>query len=164
MVEDTIKLLTGAGMKPVHVKADVPVYVGNRMQHALKREAIALVANGVCSAETVDAVVRYGFGRRLALVGLLEQADLGGTVLTIAIHEILMPDIDVTPVPHPYLAAMVERGDLGAKSGRGFHSWALGKAERCRAKINPGLVDQLPPREGTIGMSAADSDAEGSDE
>jgi 3-hydroxybutyryl-CoA dehydrogenase len=38
------------GMKPVHVAADVPGSVGNRLQHALKREAIALVANGICTA------------------------------------------------------------------------------------------------------------------
>ena len=108
VVQKTMQILSSAHMVPVHVKVDVPGFVGNRMQHALKREAIALVANGVCSAETVDLVVRHGFGRRLALVGPLEQADLGGTDLTLAIHEILMPDIDSTPVPHPYLVAMVE--------------------------------------------------------
>jgi 3-hydroxybutyryl-CoA dehydrogenase len=145
VVERTVELLTRIGMKPVHVKADVPGFVGNRMQHALKREAIALVANGVCSAETVDMVVRHGFGRRLALLGPLEQADLGGTDLTLAIHEVLMPDLDVTPVPHPYLVAMVARGDLGAKSGRGFYSWLPGEADRRRAEVNQGLVDQLTP-------------------
>lgn len=142
-VDTTLGLLREARMKPVHVKVDVPGFVGNRMQHALKREAIALVAEGVCSAETVDMVVRYGFGRRLALVGPLEQADLGGTDLTLAIHETLMPAIDATPVPHPFLVAMVERGDLGAKSGRGFFAWSPGEAERRRAEINRGLVEQL---------------------
>lgn len=147
VVEETIGLLNRAGMKPVHVKTDVPGFVGNRMQHALKREAIALVANGVCSAETVDTVVRYGFGRRLALVGPLEQADLAGLDLTMAIHEVLMPDLDVTPVPHPYLADLIERGDLGAKTGRGFFSWAPGEAEHRRSEINQGLVDQLSPED-----------------
>jgi 3-hydroxybutyryl-CoA dehydrogenase len=142
VVHETMQILTSAHMVPVHVKVDVPGFVGNRMQHALKREAIALVANGVCSAETVDLVVRHGFGRRLALVGPLEQADLGGTDLTLAIHEVLMPDIDSTPVAHPYLVAMVERGDLGAKSGRGFFEWPSGDAQRRRAEINQGLVDQ----------------------
>ncbi len=144
VVETTIKILTSLAMVPVHVKVDVPGFVGNRMQHALKREAIALVANGVCSAETVDLVVRHGFGRRLALVGPLEQADLGGTDLTLAIHTVLMPDIDSTPVPHPYLVAMVERGDLGAKSGRGFFEWSPGEAQLRRAEINEGLVELSP--------------------
>lgn len=142
VVTRTIDILTSAHMVPVHVKVDVPGFVGNRMQHALKREAIALVADGICSAETVDLVVRHGFGRRLALVGPLEQADLGGTDLTLAIHEVLMPDIDATATPHPYLVAMVQRGDLGAKSGRGFFKWQPGDAERRRDEINRGLVEQ----------------------
>lgn len=159
VVETTMGILRSAAMVPVHVKVDVPGFVGNRMQHALKREAIALVADGVCSAETVDLVVRHGFGRRLALVGPLEQADLGGTDLTLAIHEVLMPDIDATPGPHPYLVAMVSRGDFGAKSGRGFFEWLPGEAQRRRSEINQGLVEQhwssngsslqdLPSREG----------------
>lgn len=147
VVRETIAFLNVVGLKPVHVRVDVPGFVGNRMQHALKREAIALVANGVCSAETIDTVVRYGFGRRLALVGPLEQADLGGTDLTLSIHEIVMPDLDVTPVPHPYLVDMVARGDLGAKSGRGFYEWGPGEAERRRAEISQGLLDQSSSRD-----------------
>ena len=67
--------------------ADVPGFVGNRLQHALKREAIALVAEGVCDAETLDTVVKEGFGARLGVIGPLEQADLGGLELTLQIHE-----------------------------------------------------------------------------
>ncbi len=139
----TMALISRVGLKAVHVLVDVPGFIGNRMQHALKREAIALVANGICSAETVDTVVRYGFGRRLGLVGPLEQADLVGTDLTLAIHEVLMPSLDVTPVAHPYLVSMIERGDIGAKTGRGFYEWAPGEAERRLAEISQGLVDQV---------------------
>lgn len=137
-----IELLTAAQLRPIAVEKDVAGIIGNRLQHALKREAIALVAAGVASAATVDAVVRHGFGRRLALVGPLEQADLGGLDLTMAIHEVLMPDLDVTPVPHPMLAALVARGDLGAKTGRGFFEWQPGAADRRRAEIAAGLAEQ----------------------
>ena len=154
-VDTTMAILASANMKPVHVKVDVPGFVGNRMQHALKREAIALVADGVCSAETVDMVVRHGFGRRLALVGPLEQADLGGTDLTLAIHQVLMPSINSDPIAHPYLEAMVARGDLGAKSGRGFFTWSPGDADRRREEINRGLVEQST---GTILASEAVGD------
>ena len=136
----TIRMLDAAGLRTVRVERDVPGIVGNRLQHALKREAIALVSAGVATAETVDLVVRYGFGRRLALVGPLEQADLGGLDLTMAIHEVLMPDLDVTRAPHPMLAALVERGDLGAKTGSGFYEWRPGAAERRRAEIADGLA------------------------
>ena len=92
---------------PVHVKKDVPGFVGNRLQHALWREAIALVADGVCDAETVDLVVKNSFGRRLAVLGPLENADLVGTDLTLDIHATVLQHLDRSTGPHPYLDALV---------------------------------------------------------
>ena len=94
-----------AGKTPVHVKKDVPGFVGNRLQHALWRECIALVQDGICDAETVDTVIKASFGRRLAVLGPLENADLVGTDLTLAIHNTVLPDIDRTPGALPYLEA-----------------------------------------------------------
>jgi 3-hydroxybutyryl-CoA dehydrogenase len=82
----TMELHRTAGKKPAHVKKDVPGFIGNRLQHALWREAISLVENGICDAATVDAVIKASFGRRLAVLGPLENADLVGTDLTLAIH------------------------------------------------------------------------------
>jgi 3-hydroxybutyryl-CoA dehydrogenase len=147
--------LLGIGMTAVAVLHDVPGFVGNRLQHALKREAIALVAAGVCSAETVDLVVREGFGARLGIVGPLEQSDLSGTDLTLAIHEVLMPSLDNTPVAHPYLVDMVARGDLGARTGQGFRNWAPGEAERRRAEIAAGLVRMARQRKARLGNEGA---------
>jgi 3-hydroxybutyryl-CoA dehydrogenase len=134
------EVITRVGLSPVRVEADIPGFVGNRLQHALKREAIALVAAGVCSAETIDTVVREGFGARLGIVGPLEQSDLSGTDLTLAIHEVLMPYLDVTSTAHPYLRDMVARGDLGAKTGRGFREWPPGAADSRRAEIAVALA------------------------
>ena len=78
-IRRTMELLRDAGRKPVHVKKDIPGFVGNRLQHALKREAIALVAAGVCDADTIDEVVKNGFGARMAVLGPMEQTDLVGT-------------------------------------------------------------------------------------
>ena len=86
-IDWTIALHKAAGKMPVHVKKDVPGFVGNRLQHALWREAIALVEHGICDAETVDTVIKASFGRRLAVLGPLENADLVGTDLTLAIHK-----------------------------------------------------------------------------
>jgi 3-hydroxybutyryl-CoA dehydrogenase len=140
-VDWAIALLMRIGMKPVHVAADVPGFVGNRLQHALKREAIALVASGVCTAETVDTVTRFGFGHRLGIVGPLEQSDLTGLELTLAIHETLIPDLDRTPGPHPLLVEKVRRGETGAAAGRGFRTWAPGEADARRAEISRDLAD-----------------------
>jgi len=139
-IASTIELLEAADMKPVHVKADIPGFVGNRLQHALKREAIALVAAGVCDAETVDTVVKHGFGARLPYIGPLEQSDLSGLSLTLAIHEVLMPSLDVTPIAHPLLVEKVRIGERGAATGRGFRDWAPGEAEALRESVDRALV------------------------
>jgi 3-hydroxybutyryl-CoA dehydrogenase len=143
----TMAALAQAGMKPVHVKADIPGFIGNRLQHALKREAIALVAAGVCDAETIDTVVKEGFGSRLASIGPLEQSDLSGLELTLAIHEVLMPSLDVTPVAHPLLVEKVAAGELGAATGQGFRSWAPGQAAALRARVDRALVEAARTRE-----------------
>jgi len=139
-VTRAMAILGNAGMRPVHVKADIPGFIGNRLQHALKREAIALVAAGHCTAEALDEVVRYGFGARLAAIGPLEQADVGGLELTLAIHETLMPDLDRTPVAHPFLVEKVERGEVGVAVGRGFRDWAPGEAEEVRERVTRELL------------------------
>jgi 3-hydroxybutyryl-CoA dehydrogenase len=160
-VEWTIALLARRGMTPVHVRADVPGFVGNRLQHALKREAIALVAEGVCDAETLDTVVKQGFGARLGAIGPLEQADLGGLDLTLQIHEVVMPALDNTPEPHPLLRQKVGRGELGAQTGTGFRTWRPGEADTVRDRVNTALLDAAQrrrmaaiPREPTV--AAAD--------
>lgn len=140
-IDWTVAVLDRAGMKPVRVETDVPGFVGNRMQHALKREAIALVADGICTAETVDTVVRYGFGLRLGVLGPLEQSDLIGLDLTLAIHETLMPALSRIAEPHPLLAAKVRAGETGAKAGRGFYDWPPGEADSRRAQITRELAD-----------------------
>ncbi len=149
-----IDFLAAAGMRPVHVRADIPGFIGNRLQHALKREAIAIVAAGHCSAEALDEVVRHGFGARLGSIGPLEQADLGGLELTLAIHETLMPDLDRTPVAHPFLVEKVERGETGVSVGRGFRDWAPGEAEEVQERVTRELLrrraaERTSPNDGT---------------
>ena len=138
----TISLITSAGYRAVHVKKDIPGFIGNRLQHALKREAIALVADGVCDAETVDNVVKLGFGSRLGVLGPLEQSDLVGLNLTRAIHETLMPDLDRADRPHPLLERLVAEGKLGMATGEGFFKWTPESAEAVRKRLLDHLVAQ----------------------
>jgi 3-hydroxybutyryl-CoA dehydrogenase len=134
-IEWTIKLHAGVGKTPVQVKKDVPGFVGNRLQHALWRECVALVQNGICDAETVDTVIKESFGRRLAVLGPLENADLVGTDLTLAIHRTVLPDLDRTPGPLPYLEQLVEQGKLGMKSGQGFRKWSPEQQQALRQRV-----------------------------
>jgi 3-hydroxybutyryl-CoA dehydrogenase len=131
-----IKLLESVGKTAVHVKKDVPGFIGNRLQHALWREAIALVQAGVCDAPTVDKVVKASFGRRLAVVGPLESADMVGTDLALDCHANLLADLDRTPGPLPYLETLVAEGRLGFKTGEGFRKWTPAEQAELRARLS----------------------------
>ena len=134
-IDWTMALHKAAGKMPVHVKKDVPGFVGNRLQHALWREAIALVERGICDAETVDTVIKASFGRRLAVLGPLENADLVGTDLTLAIHEIVLPAIESSTAPSRYLQRLVAEKKLGMKTGEGFRAWSAEQQARLRARV-----------------------------
>jgi 3-hydroxybutyryl-CoA dehydrogenase len=134
-IDFTMKLHADAGKTPAHVKKDVPGFIGNRLQHALWREAVSLVERGICDAETVDTVIKAAFGRRLAVLGPLENADMVGTDLTLAIHRTVLPDIESRPGPSPYLERLVADGKLGFKSGEGFRTWTPEQQAELRAKV-----------------------------
>jgi 3-hydroxybutyryl-CoA dehydrogenase len=142
VVHDTMALLRRAGKIPVHVRRDIPGFVGNRLQHAMKREAIALVAAGVCDAETIDTVVKEGFGARTAVLGPMEQSDLVGLNLTLDIAEVLYRDLDATAGPHPFLRDKVKAGKLGMKTGEGLRTWTPQQADAVRARLSHFLVEQ----------------------
>ena len=130
----TMALHAAAGKTPAHVKKDVPGFIGNRLQHALWREAISLVEHGICDAKTVDDVVKASFGRRLAVLGPIENADQVGTDLTLAIHDVVLPAIENRPGPSPYLQELVANGKLGFKSGEGFQKWSPEQQAALRAR------------------------------
>lgn len=132
-------LLAGAGKTPVRVDKDVPGFIGNRLQHALWREAVSLVERGICDAESVDTVVKSCFGRRLSVLGPLENADLVGTDLTLAIHETVLGDIENRAGPSPYLQQLVADGKLGMKSGAGFRKWTPEQAATVRNRVTTHL-------------------------
>lgn len=143
-VAATIALLQAVGKSAVHVRRDVTGFVGNRLQHALWREAIALVQAGVCDAATVDRVVKEGFGRRLAVLGPLENADLVGLDLTLDIHGVVLPDLDTTNEPQALLSEHVAAGRLGMKSGRGFYEWTPETSEAVRQRVRSHLATFAP--------------------
>ena len=146
VVERTMQLLRWAGKVPVHVRRDIPGFVGNRLQHAMKREAIALVAAGVCDAETIDTVVREGFGARTAVLGPMEQADLVGLDLQLDVAEVLYGDLDRTAGPHPFLRDKVKAGRLGMKTGEGYRKWTVKEADAVRSRLSLFLADQAKAR------------------
>jgi 3-hydroxybutyryl-CoA dehydrogenase len=146
VVQATMTLLRDAGKVPVHVRRDIPGFVGNRLQHAMKREAFALVAAGVCDAETVDTVVKEGFGARTAVLGPMEQSDLVGLDLALDIADVLYEHLDRTAQAPAILRDKVKAGRLGMKTGEGLRQWGPGEADAVRERLSRFLVGQAKAR------------------
>ncbi|MEL6809418.1 MAG: 3-hydroxyacyl-CoA dehydrogenase family protein [Pseudomonadota bacterium] len=130
-----VTLLGDAGKTPVMVEKDVPGFIGNRLQHALWREAISLVENGICTAEAVDDVVKASFGRRLAVLGPLENADLVGIELTQDIHAQVLFDLEASPAPSSHLQSLLDQGRTGMAAGAGFREWRTEDLARTKARV-----------------------------
>jgi 3-hydroxybutyryl-CoA dehydrogenase len=150
VVERTMTILREAGKHPIDCKKDVPGFVANRLQHALWREAISIVEHGIADAATVDESIRFGPGLRLPILAPMENADMVGLDLTLAIHDYILPHLESSGAPSPLLKERVEAGDLGFKTGRGFQEWSEEEADASRKRLVTYLAHVLgdPERAG----------------
>ena len=141
--QTVMAVLKAVGKEPVLCKKDVPGFIANRMQHALWREAISIVENGIADAETVDKAVRYSFGLRLPQLGPLTNSDMVGTELTYNIHNYILQYLEDSHTPSPLLSQMKEEGKMGFKSGEGFMKWTPEEVEKQNADLNEYLIRML---------------------
>jgi 3-hydroxybutyryl-CoA dehydrogenase len=151
-VETATRLLREAGKTPAVLRKEVPGFIANRLQSALLREALALVEDGVCSMEDLDAVVSLGFGRRLAAFGPFTIADMAGLDVWQAITSYLYPLIDDSKTPQALLADRAGRGEYGLKSGRGFYEWTPAEAAAALAKRDAELLRHLRPPKDVVSL------------
>jgi 3-hydroxybutyryl-CoA dehydrogenase len=142
-VQWTMALLRSLNKSPVHVRKDKPGFIGNRLQHALWREAFALLEEGICDAQTVDFVARNTLGLKLGTLGPIENADYVGLDLTLAIHQHVFPALSRADQPFPKLRQAVAEGKLGAKTGEGMLSWAPGAREEVARRLNSYVMEQV---------------------
>ncbi|MCL2392707.1 MAG: 3-hydroxyacyl-CoA dehydrogenase family protein [Oscillospiraceae bacterium] len=132
-------ILTEVGKKPVLCKKDVPGFVANRLQHALWREAIYMVENGIADAKTVDDACKYGPGLRWPVLGPMENSDLVGIELTLSIHDYVLKALADNHEPSYMLQEMIDKGALGMKTGKGWQTWSPEQI----AKLTTGLREYL---------------------
>lgn len=130
----TCKQLRAVGKEPVVINREIPGFIGNRLQFAMLREAWALWASGAASAEAIDAVVRNSFGRRLAITGPIESADVGGLDTFDAFASFLFPELNVDPDPPQEIHRLTREGKRGLTSGQGVYDWS--------ARDGAGLLDE----------------------
>jgi len=144
VMERTYQLMKRAGKHPIKCLKDVPGFVANRLQHALWREAISIVEHGIADAATVDEAIKNSFGIRSGFLGPLENADMVGLDLTLAIHNVVLKDLEASPDPSPFLQEKVKKGELGFKSGKGFYDqWTPEEVNRLRENLLKYLIDHI---------------------
>ncbi len=129
------------GKHPVRVKRDVPGFVGNRLQHALWREALSIVDQGIAEPAEVDEVVKMGFGIRLPVLGPLENVDLVGLELTHTIHDYILKHLNASPEPALILKRKIDQGHLGFKTGRGLQTWTEQEIINTRTRLADYLIE-----------------------
>lgn len=133
-------IMTSVGRVPIRVAKDVPGFLANRLQHALMREAYAILDEGLATPEDIDAVVRYGFGFRYIAAGPILQKDLAGLDTSYAAGVSIYPYLNNGIKPGRSIESLVEAGNFGAKSGSGFWDWTPVQAKEQREKYEQTLL------------------------
>lgn len=142
-VERVRALLAHCGKIPVVVKKDRPGQLGNRLQMALVREAVNIVAEGIADPEAVDLVAKNGFGIRMPAYGIFEHQDIVGLDMGSKIVDYVAQDLYNEPRAPELMREFVRDGKLGAKTGRGFYDWSSKSADDVRARRDAFLIEVL---------------------
>jgi len=143
IAEGVVALLRACGKVPVLVRKDVPGQLGNRIQHAMIRECMHIVAEGIASPEDVDLAVKAGVGLRFPVYGVFEHADLVGLELVKAVQDYVVPDLSKVEGASPIHNQKIAKGETGAKAGKGFLEWPPGKAEQVRTRRDGFIMEFL---------------------
>ena len=141
VVDTVYSLYKDMGKRPIICQKEAQGFIANRLQLVLWREAFNIVQRGIATAQDVDRAVKDSFGRRLGMVGPFELYEyIDGYDLTLQCEKYILPDMDTSNQSYPLLRQMVEKGELGAKTGKGFYEWTPEFTEAWRKKIMKGLV------------------------
>jgi 3-hydroxybutyryl-CoA dehydrogenase len=135
VAERLINIMKDLGKAPIHVSKDVPGFVGNRLQHALMREALYLIAHGVTTAEGIDTAVRYGFGFRYIACGPMMQKEMSGWDTNLLAGTSVYPHLYNDKAPPTFIKDMVGKGHIGMKAKHGLWEWTDEKVANEKARI-----------------------------
>jgi 3-hydroxybutyryl-CoA dehydrogenase len=136
-------MLEGIGKVPV-VCAATPGFIVPRIQALAMNEAARMVEEGVASAEDIDKAIRYGFGFRYAVLGLLEFIDWGGGDILYYASRYLEGALGSDRYRAPEVIANNMRdGRIGMRTGAGFLDYAGLDIDAHRERRLAELVDLL---------------------
>jgi 3-hydroxybutyryl-CoA dehydrogenase len=143
LAQRVCEMFTATGKKPVLVKRDIAGFLANRIQHALMREVLSLIDDGIASPEDIDLAVRYSFGFRYAAIGPVLQKEISGWDSTANAAREIFPTLSNTAVLPDCLERLLAEGKVGMKAGEGFVAWTPESAQATRAAYNERLVAAL---------------------
>ncbi len=127
-------LLESTGRKVVVMKKGAPGFIGNRLQHALYREAVHMVEQGIASPEDIDKTLKYSFIPRYTAIGIFEHFDYAGLDMIVSIDDYLFPDLCTADKTQDYIRSRYAEGNLGQKTGLGVYDWSAVDMEEFRLR------------------------------
>lgn len=142
-LDRVFEFLLSLGKMPILLKKDIAGHIGNRLQHALFREAIHLVEQGVATPEDIDAVIMNSLGPRYSMIGPMEYMDSVGLDLQVAVQSYLFEALADAKSPQKILMENYNRGDYGAKTGKGFYDWSVKSLDEMVSRQNKRFIDRL---------------------
>ncbi|UCC19033.1 MAG: 3-hydroxyacyl-CoA dehydrogenase family protein [Promethearchaeota archaeon] len=127
--EETFKIgkkwIESVGCHPIVLKKEIHGFVFNRMWHAARREALNLWAGGYADIEIIDLAWKIFTGMKMGPFVLMDAIGLD-TVYAVQ-NSYYLESGDQKDIPPEALKEMVEKGDLGMKTGKGFYTWGKSK-------------------------------------
>ena len=143
VIDWTCQLMESVGQTNALMDKEVDGFIINRLQFAIMREAWSMWANGIASAEAIDASMRLTLGRRYSVTGPIESAELGGLDIIHMFGEFLFPSLDNITAPPEAVTALVREGNFGLKTGKGIYDWSKRDGAALLAKRADRLFEHM---------------------
>ena len=137
-----LELLKKCGKSAVLMKKFIRGYIINRLQQCLHREVFNLIDNGYCDAEAIDLAAKASFIPRACVLGICKRIDFGGVDMTAnnyRNHSYTMPE-NGDEMPKA-IEELIEKGDLGIKTGKGFYDYTDVDLDELKAKRDKQLFE-----------------------
>ena len=116
-------MMTSIGCVPIRVNKEVPGFIGNRLQHAMLREAFSLIEKKIIEPEDIDKAVKYGFGFRYISNGPILQKEISGLDVHYLAAKEIYKSLNNDKTPSKILYAKMKQGHFGIKTNIGFWKW-----------------------------------------
>lgn len=144
VTEAVTQLLADTDKTPVRCP-DIPGFLWARIQHAVLREFVCLVDQGLVTPEACDTILKQGYASRLPAMGAFEHADLAGLDLISGnAAQAVWKDLNNIDDPlQTSIGKILKEGHTGMRSGQGFYDWVERNPEQFKADRDAEIVRRV---------------------